>query len=412
MENFKINIKQPEITATQNMLDSMFNGVSAWINSLPLFSELGMDDISELLKKARFFRKFQNVIIFGVGGSCLGGKLLANFEEHLSPKIHFFDNIDSYEWNKLFKNIDINTTGIISISKSGNTTETIFQTLMAIQKWNSMPLSDHFLFITDNEKNALREIAEVYDIECVNHPAGIGGRFSVFSIVGLLPALIAGVDVQKVIDGAKGIVSEFLNSGPNLQNKVLENALFFDQLFKNGINISILFCYANSLLYFADWYNQLFAESLGKHSNNIEELRYGMTSVTSLGTVAQHSQLQLYIDGPKDKCFTIISIGNHQLTDIISIENLANPIAKILRNHSMAELMKAHQQVTMQTLIQNRSPLRWIHIPNYNEESVGELLMFSILEILAIGKLWGIDPFSQPGVKNGKISVIEMMKSV
>lgn len=411
MSNFKVSIKQPELKQNTNeQFDNVFRQLVSYIDSLPLFLELG-NDFSDLLKHARRFRSFDDVIIFGVGGSCLGGKLLTNFKETSGPNIHFVDNIDSYEWNKLFKNIDLSKTGVISISKSGNTTETLCQTLLAIQKWEDLPKSEHFLFITDYVDNSINEIAQCYDITCLNHPIGIGGRFSIFSVVGILPALIAGIDANMVIEGAKSVVDEFLKAGPNDENLVLKNAFFHNQLFEQKINISVLFCYSNRLIHFANWYSQLWSESLGKKSLFDESVRYGTTPVIALGAVDQHSQLQLYIDGPKDKLFTIITVGDHPETDLINIDGSINSsIARSLNGHMMSELMFAHQQVTAQSLIKEGLPVRIMNVSEFDEENLGKMLMFSILETIATACIWGIDPFNQPGVKNGKERVIEIMR--
>ncbi|MDR0625557.1 MAG: hypothetical protein LBF72_03940 [Holosporales bacterium] len=410
MDPLKITIKQPNITPDEASLEHVFYSLKSLIHHLPLFSELDLD-LLDIIKKARIFRKFQRVIIFGVGGSCLGGKLLASLKKKAGPTITFFDNVDSNEWANLFEDVDINSTGVISISKSGNTTETLCQTFMAIQHWSSVQIGNHFLFITDPGSSALRELADSYEIECFDHPIGIGGRFSIFSVVGLLPALISGTDATQVIRGAKIAVQNFLESGASINNTVLANSFFLDNMFKNNINIAVLFCYANRLLPFASWYSQLLAESLGKKENGNSEKRFGLTPVTALGTVDQHSQLQLYVDGPKDKSFTMLSLGDHPETGEVDVGNVWHPISRVLHGHSMAELLRAHQQVTTHTLLQNGAPVRLIHIPRWDEPTLGELLMFSILETIATGLLWNIDPFDQPGVKQGKSGVIEVMNT-
>jgi glucose-6-phosphate isomerase len=416
MGGVRVTVKQPcqtmqtMQTKTAEMLEATFYSVQSLIHSLPLFSELDFD-LFDIVKKARIFRQFQHVIIFGIGGSCFGGKLLASLKRKSGPTVTFIDNIDSYEWNNLFENIDINTTGVISISKSGNTTETLCQTFMAIQRWSGIPLDDHFLFITDPGNSALRELADFHDIECLDHPSGIGGRFSIFSVVGLLPALIAGTDAMQVVRGAKIAVQDFLDHGASLENPALANAFFLNSMFNSGINVAVLFCYANRLLPFADWYSQLLAESLGKTACDGSGKRFGVTPVIALGTVAQHSQLQLYVDGPNDKCFTILSIGEHPETARIDVGRIGNPISKALNGHTMAELMRAHQQATTQTLLQKGAPVRLIHLQDFEEETLGKLLMFAILETISTGFLWNVDPFDQPGVKQGKSRVIELMNT-
>lgn len=416
MDNLKIKIKQDTMTISNDLLNSVFNNVKKWIDTLPLFNELGFD-LLPLLAHARQFRTYQDVIILGTGGSSLSGKMYSMFKTTSGPRMHFVDNVDSYEWNKLFSKIDIKTTGVIAISKSGNTTETLCQTLMSIEKWRGLPHLEHFLFIVDPGESALREIAEYYDITCLDHPIGIGGRFSGFSVVGLLPALISGIDAKEVLSGAQEIVKAFLDEGATPENSILNSAFLQNDLFLKGVNISILFCYAERLCPFAEWYRQLWSESLGKkeHYQTTDEScndckRYGTTPVVALGTVDQHSQLQLYVDGPKDKFFTILSVGDHPETDPIKLNGMTNPISRSLDGHTMAELINAHQQITFQTLLQNKNPVRSLYISKLDEKSLGQLMMFAILETLSLASLWNIDPFNQPGVKSGKDKVIALMR--
>lgn len=414
MDELNITIKQRSLEISKDKIEEVFNTVKKWIDTLPLFNELGID-LVPLLSHARRYRTFQDVIVLGTGGSCLSGKMFANFKTTAGPRMHFIDNVDPYEWNKLFNEIDLSTTGVLSISKSGQTTETLCQTLMAVKKWSGLPHSEHFTFVADPGESAMREIAEYYGITCLDHPVGIGGRFSAFSIVGMLPALIAGVDAQGIVSGAKAMLKEFLDLGADASNNVIMSAFLQAGLFQKGVNISVLFCYANRLLLFAEWYRQLWSESLGKQAilkESEEEMakRYGSTPVVALGTVDQHSQLQLYIDGPRDKFFTVLTVDDHPETDVIDLGGMTNPVSRSLNGHTMAELMKAHQQVVIQTLMESGCEVRNIHLKAFDEESLGELMMFSILETLALGSIWNVDPFNQPGVKSCKDRVISMMK--
>ncbi|MDR1597943.1 MAG: hypothetical protein LBR89_03335 [Holosporales bacterium] len=410
--DYCIDISQDKISISDELLIPIFSGVKKLIDTLPLFNELDLDLI-ELLAHARRFRAFQDVIVFGTGGSCLSGKMYATFKDATGPKMHFVDNVDPYEWNRLMNAISPQTTGIVVISKSGNTTETLCQTFMALRQWENVP--EHFLFVTDPGENALREIAEHDGITCLDHPIGIGGRFSGFSVVGLLPALIAGVDAKDVLHGASEVMCAFLQHGPFESNPVLASAYWQNDLFLKGINMSVLFCYAERLHPFAEWYRQLWSESLGKKDNYAPDCgenckRYGTTPVVSLGTIDQHSQLQLYVDGPRDKFFTIVAVGDHPKTEPVSIGGVSNFISRALDGHTMAELFVTHQQVTQQTLVENGNPTRNIFIPEFNERSLGQLMMFSILETLALACIWRIDPFNQPGVKFGKDRVIALMR--
>ncbi|MDR1207720.1 MAG: hypothetical protein LBJ89_00030, partial [Holosporales bacterium] len=239
--------------------------------------------------------------------------------------------------------------------------------------------------------------------------------FSGFSVVGLIPALIAGVDVKDLLTGAKDVVEGFIANGPTEINPVIASAFLQNDLFSKGISMSVLFCYADRLHSFAEWYRQLWAESLGKReSYNAEKIntckRYGTTPIISMGTIDQHSQLQLYVDGPNNKFFTVISVGDHPQTPPIKTDGVNDKISQALSGRSMADLLIAHQQATYQTLIENDMPTRSIFIPSLDEKNLGALMMYSILETLAIASVWKIDPFNQPGVKSCKDKVIEAIR--
>jgi glucose-6-phosphate isomerase len=404
----RVYIRQENKSVPKDFSIPVFTNVKRWIDSLPLFTELDLD-LTAVLAHARQFRTFNDVIILGTGGSCLSGKMYSSFKNSVGPKMHFVDNIDSHEWNKLFANVSPQTTGVVAISKSGNTTETLCQTLMAVDNWRGLP--EHFLFVTDPGTSALREIAEYYGITCIDHPIGIGGRFSGFSVVGLLPALIAGVDARDVLQGAKDAVEEFLKNGPTDDNAVILSAFTQNDLFLKGVVNSIIFCYAERLRPFAEWYRQLWAESVGKKDTYDETgKRYGTTPIIAIGTIDQHSQLQLYVDGPQDKFFSIIGVGDHPETPPIRTDGVNDAISQLLEGHTMADLMAAHQDATLQTLLENGNPTRSIFIPVLDERSLGQLMMFSILETLAIACVWNVDPFNQPGVKSCKDKVFELMR--
>lgn len=444
MENLRIKIRQEALVVPEEARTEVFETVQHWIETLPLFQELELD-LQPLLVAARQFRTFQDVVVLGTGGSSLSGKMYAAFkastpegdssEAASGPRLHFVDNVDPATWNRVVAPLNPQTTGVIAISKSGNTTETLCQTFMALDQWRGTSLSDHFLFVADPGESALREIGTYHAIPCLDHPIGIGGRFSGFSVVGLLPALIAGVDARELLAGAKETVQAFLEAGAKAApNAVLDSAFFQAELFEQGVSQSVLFCYADRLKPFAEWYRQLWAESLGKHRplteeetealeefdeiedpeeaeemKELYERRFGMTPIVAMGTVDQHSQLQLYMDGPEDKFFTVLSVGDHPVTAPLDVKGITNPIAQALDGHTMAELMMAHQQVTLQTLAEEK-PTRSIHIPKLDERSLGQLMMVSILETLALAALWKIDPFNQPGVKAGKDKVIALMR--
>lgn len=460
MENLKIKIRLGDRAVElgdviPEIRKNTYKTVEEWIKTLPLFKELDLD-LQPILFAARHFRTFQDVVVLGTGGSCLSGKMYAalkanatmeNEEEASGPCMHFIDNVDAATWNRVVAPLNPQMTGVIAISKSGNTTETLCQTFMAIEQWKGTSLSDHFLFVADPGESALREISAYHAIPCLDHPVGIGGRFSGFSVVGLLPALIAGVDVREVLAGAKDVIQAFLKAGEK-DNMILKNAFIFDELFLSDVCQLVLFCYGDRLRPFAEWYRQLFAESLGKTRPTDPETQqamrnvldmfkkeskeeedgedeeeddldfdsfceknehFGMTPIIAMGTVDQHSQLQLYMEGPDDKFYTFFTLGDHPATKPLDVKGITNPIARALNGHTMAELMLAHQKATQQGLAAQKNT-RTIHISKWDERSLGQLMMISILEVLALAAVWGVDPFNQPGVQAGKDQVLALMR--
>lgn len=454
MENLNIKIRLGDAVKSLRDIASerrkkTFETVETWIENLPLFKELDLD-LQPILLAARRFRTFQDVVVLGTGGSCLSGKMYSSLKVHTSsqgggdvagPRLHFIDNVDATTWNRDILPLNPRTTGVLAISKSGNTTETLCQTFMAIDQWRGTSLSEHFLFVADPGESALREISAYHAIPCLDHPVGIGGRFSGFSVVGLLPALIAGVDVREVLAGAQDVVQAFLRARDK-ENVILDHAFTLNELFLSGIDQQVLFCYGDRLRPFAEWYRQLFAESLGKRrpahlgsqksarsvlgmfkngpieggeadeendSFDEREERFGMTPLVSMGTVDQHSQLQLYMDGPNDKFYTFLTLGDHPATKPLDVKGIASPIARALNGHTMAELMLAHQKATQQGLAESKGA-RTIHVPKLDERNLGQLMMISILEVLSLAAIWEIDPFNQPGVQVGKDKVLALMR--
>ncbi|GHS95019.1 glucose-6-phosphate isomerase [Alphaproteobacteria bacterium] len=424
MENLKIKVKQPSVFVSKPQREEVFSRLKTWIRSLALFKDIEVD-LLPLLAHARHFRTFRDVIFFGTGGASLSGQLFANFKESSGPRLHFLDSLDPYEWNTLFSQINPQSTGVLTTSKSGDTTETLCQTLLATQHWQNLLLSEHFLFISDAGENALKEISENYGITTLNHPLEIGGRFSAFSVVGILPALMAGVSTKNLVRGAQAMISAFLSMDATEENTVLNSAFLHDNLFKKGINLSVFFPYVKRLLPFVNWHRQLWAESLGKKravpqegpaTGKEEEIppkepetRYGTTPLISLGTVDQHSQLQLYLEGPLDKFFTFFSIGTLPQTNTMNFHDATHPILRALHGHTMSDLLLAHQSVTEQTLVKRGCPMRHIHITEFDEEGLGQLMMFSILETLAVACIWDVNPFDQPGVRGGKDKVVALL---
>lgn len=369
-------------------------------NELPLLQLVDQnDDLTSLEKIATKIKSlYKDVIVLGTGGSSLGAQSLCALTNTSSPRFHFHDNIDPDTFKRLFVSIDPKTTKVIAISKSGNTAETLMQLLICIQHWQDkdVDVKEHFLVITEPNENAIRQIAIHHGFETLNHPSDIGGRFAVFTLVGLLPAMIAGLDAIKIRAGAKDVLDELTNAEKATDCKPLVGALLQMALLGHEKKQSVMMPYIDRLSSFAMWYRQLWAESLGKEGK-------GTTPIHAIGTVDQHSQLQLYLDGPKDKFFTIITLD--QPTNYFKvIDNIFTHSAlTILNNKTMGELMHAEQQATIDTLANNGCPTRVLKLVKLDEQVMGALMMHYVIETLAMAHLLEINPFDQPAVEESKI---------
>jgi len=349
-----------------------------------------LDDLVTSLKAQ--FKKF---VILGTGGSSLGGQTLCALKSYpgYDSPVLFLDNVDPTTFDMFLDHADLSSTCFIVISKSGATAETLCQFLCIIEHFKKQGLESarfakHFIIITENKASALRQLADNLNLKCLDHPTNIGGRFSVFSVVALLPAMLAGLDVRALLQGA----DDYLNQG--LDN-VVEGVTFQYQHFKSGHNISVMMPYLDQLKSFSAWYSQLWAESLGKDGQ-------GSTPVAALGTVDQHSQLQLYRDGPQDKIFTFIYQPTKKLGLDIGPLTSTLPELGYMSGRTMGDLLEAELYATS-TSLTHKGPVRLMELGACNESSLGALLTHFILETILMAEVLGVNAFDQPGVEESKI---------
>ena len=382
-------------------IDATFHYLKHLTLKLDLFKNLEDDNHLKVLEERAldFRRRFTDVIILGTGGSSLGGKALYELKGNCAPRLHFLDNIDPHTFSQLFSRLNKDTTGVIAISKSGNTCETLMQLLVFIEQWQKEghALSHHFLVISEPEENGIREIANHHHIPCLEHPPHIGGRFSVFSLVGLFPALIAGLDVYGFRKGALWVVDQLRTSEFPLQSACMRGSVLQTLLSQMGCTQTVLMPYIDRLSIFSSWYCQLWAESLGKNGK-------GTTPISALGTVDQHSQLQLYLDGPNDKLFTLITMAHNDVSLFkVHADHYTHSSVTILQQKTMGQLLMAEQQATIDTLTRCHAVTRTMTLPYLNESVMGALMMHFVLETLATAHLMGVNAFDQPAVEDGKI---------
>ena len=290
--------------------------------------------------------------------------------------------------------MNISITGFIIISKSGTTPETLsqFGSIINIARANNIMdiLFKNSLVVTEFKNSPLYNIAKKNNCNLIEHKKDIGGRYSIFSNVGMIPAILAGLDVKKIHSGALKVI----------EKKDFSNSFKFAQIFKfcssNNYLSNVMMTYSDGLNYFGKWYLQLWAESIGKQNR-------GITAMHSMGTTDQHSQLQLYLDGPKDKFFTFIK-SNYQKKGLkIDNDIMKEESVNYLLNKTMGDLMHAEQNATIDTFKKNNFKYREIILSEINEESIGALMAESIIETIAACIYFEVDPFNQPAVEQGKI---------
>ena len=342
----------------------------------------------------KFKKNKKNFVVFGTGGSNLGARALINILTDQPKNILFFDNIDPLFFQNKLVNLDIKSTGFIIISKSGTTPETLSQFGSVINIANEKnileKLYENSLVVTEFKNSPLYNIAKRNNCMLLEHKKDIGGRYSIFSNVGMIPAILADLDVKKIHEGALRTIEK--------NNFV--NSLKFAQIFKfcssNNYLSNVMMTYSDGLNYFGKWYLQLWAESIGKNNK-------GVTPLHAIGTTDQHSQLQLYLDGPKDKFFTFIKSNYKNKGLKIDLEIMKEESVNYLINKTMGDLMHAEQDATIDTFKLNNFKFREILLEEINEETLGSLMAESIIETIAACIYFDVDPFDQPAVEQGKI---------
>ena len=351
-------------------------------------------------------------MFLGTGGSSLGGQALAQLAGHAvpglgllrdGPRLHFMDNLDPGTYGALLERLRLAQTRFVAVSKSGGTGETLMQTIAALDALKAAGLAaqipDLFLGLSEplagGKPNGLRALLGAHKVAMLDHDPGVGGRFSVLTNVGLLPAAMVGLDIAALRAGAAAALAPVLEQrAPSAVPAAVGAALSF--ALGGGKPIAVMLAYADRLERFTRWYVQLWAESLGKD-------RKGTTPVAALGPVDQHSQLQLFIAGPRDKLFTIVTVaaagrGPRMSADLAQLAGEPDFAGK-----TIGDLVAAQGRATTETLARNGCPVRTIHLERLDEASLGELLMHFMLETIITARLIGVDPFDQPAVEEGKV---------
>lgn len=379
--------------------------------------------IAEMLSLAKEVQKhFDNLVVLGIGGSALGTTAIFNalcYGHNMRdkeqrgglPRLFVLDNVDPDGFLTHLEFCDPARTCFLVISKSGTTVETTSQFLVA-RHWVEAAVGEsfrrHFILITDPETGVLRELADREGYRSCAIPAGVGGRFSVFTPVGLLPLACVGVDIVGLLKGASDMsrhtCHDDLKTNPAYLNAALQYLTY-----EKGLKISVLMPYSDRLRDIADWFRQLWAESLGKKFGSDGLLRHvGPTPVNALGTTDQHSQVQLYMEGPYDKTVTFVAVDEFD-HDLSLPGYAASPQMAYLAGHTLGELIDIEQRATAAALVKNNRSNCTIRIPRVTPESVGALIYMFEVQTLFAGYLFDVNPLDQPGVEEGKLFTYALM---
>ncbi len=371
------------------------------------------DDLKKAQALAATIGKgMKTVAVLGIGGSSLGGQALTVLSKKSTKRafVEFHDNPDPLSWRGVLKRVDkgldITKTHFICISKSGGTAETLSQVLSAeaaLKKAGVKNIKKHFTIITEPHKSPLRDFAKSIGAPTLDHPTGVGGRYSVLTVVGLLPALMMKLDAKALRKGAQAVLDQTLNARTAQDSAAARGAALHHALAEGGkLATTILWPYADKLAIFGGWWRQLWAESLGKDGK-------GSTPVSVLGPVDQHSQLQLFRDGPGNALFTIMTVDTKGEGASVPAARAKQIGVPYLAGKTLGDLVDAEARATAQTLFKNGRPVRVIHMPRVDEFEVGALMMHFMLETIIMGRLMGVDPFDQPGVEEAKVLTREYL---
>ncbi|MGM0641351.1 MAG: glucose-6-phosphate isomerase [Thermotogota bacterium] len=412
--NVKTGIKESEINDNKVKIKKIINEV---LEENPGFLDVPYTRkwVDSVLDLKSWVQSFDAVVVLGIGGSALGNLALQtalnplNYnsmskDKRKTPKVFVIDNVDPDYIASVLDSIDVSKTLFNVISKSGTTAEAMSNYMIARGIIESYGLNgkNHLLFTTDPENGVLRKIADEENIRTLEIPQSVGGRFTVLTPVGLLSAVAGGIDVIDLINGAKDMCEKVKNDDV-WENPAALNALIHHIYYNRGYNISVMMPYSNRLFLLADWYRQLWAESLGKRTDvEGKEVFVGQTPVKALGATDQHSQVQLYNEGPHDKIVTFLKLEKFDRE--ITIPNIHEdiPALKYLGGKKVSDLLNTELTGTEYALVEHNRPNMKIIFPEINPYNIGQFLFAYEFQTAIMGKLLNINAYDQPGVELGK----------
>ncbi len=392
------------------------NDFLGWID-LPNINS-SVEDILDYINQLD--KEFSDLVVLGIGGSSLGALTVITALQHpyrhlqkdgKGLRVHFVDNVDPDAIKGLLEVLSPKTTLVNVISKSGTTAETM-SAYLAFHKWLQDDLGDtykrHIIATTDPEQGILRPLAEREGYKTFTVPPTVGGRFSVLSAVGLLPIALAGIDIKELLRGAAE--ANTLVENNITENPIKQSALVQYLAYRRGKAISVLMPYSTRLRYLSNWYVQLWAESLGKKENREGSLVYeGSTPLAALGATDQHSQVQLFNEGPNNKIFNFIRIA--EFNNKTFIPKVSEDLTKLqyLSGQTFNKLINAEQAATAFAIVSHGRPNYTITLDKLDTYHVGLLLQYLEWQTALMGELMNINTYNQPGVELGKVYTYALM---
>ena len=362
---------------------------------IPLLESFEKDykfDFSKSVVKK--FSKYKNIIVIGMGGSILGTKSIYSFlKKRIKKEVFFFDNLDSNLYLKYKTINNLKNSCFIVVSKSGNTFETITNLATV---FSEKLVKNKLIIITEITDNALMAVANKYHAEIIEHKELVGGRYSVLSETGMFPAALMGLNLMKF----KNL--KVLIKNKNFVSSLIQNVAGIYTLNSKKINNSVILSYDSSLDDLGYWYQQLVAESLGKQGK-------GINPTLSFGPKDHHSLLQLYLDGPKDKFFTFFNSSKKENKFKVTQDIIPSNM-RFLRNKNLQFIINAQCKATKNIFKLRKIPFRQITFNDKNENELGEIFTFFVLETILLSRLMNINPFDQPAVEQVKIETKKILR--
>ena len=430
--NLKVNGIEPERLKTD--LAQKFQLTHDAIKAVSISNGLGfldldstrntLDHIEALAEKYR--KRFRAVVVVGIGGSSLGVQALCqallgeswNLRDDKSrrhcPKVYFLDNLDPVSVHELLELIDIESTFFNVVSKSGSTAETL--ALYAIienrvrEEMGSDEASKHFLFTTDPSIGTLRSMAEDKGIVSLKVPPEVGGRFSVLSPASLFLGALVGLDVRRIIKGATAAKEQCRTPILEKNKAGMVSMLLHTVDVEQGRNVHVLMPYCDRLHKFSLWFQQLWSESLGKERNSLGELvNSGPTLLTAQGARDQHSQLQLFAEGPENKVIFFLTLREYGSDMKIPVKTSDPDLFQCFSERGIGELLNLEHRATAESLRRKGRPTMTLELEDLDEEVMGELLMLFMMATVYAGDLYQVDALDQPGVELAKRLTFELL---